>query len=50
MKTAVEYTDVIEAKKSPFKDVVAIDVLSVDPPGEIEQQFMENFFKKLTFL
>src|SRR5688500_1622626 len=41
MKVAVEHTDVIETKKSAFEDVVAVHIFPVDPPGEVDDEFVE---------
>src|SRR6185369_6912327 len=40
--TAIENTDVIEAEKTALKDVHAISVFPIDPPGEIQQQLLED--------
>jgi hypothetical protein len=37
MKTSVEYTNIIKAKKPTFEDVVAVHILPVYPPGEIDE-------------
>src|SRR6187200_1757445 len=47
MNAAVKYADIIKAKKPPFKNVVTINVLPVDPPREIDQEFLKNFLQKL---
>ena len=39
---AVEDADVVEPEKAALEDVVALGVLAVHPPGEIEQQFVED--------
>ena len=39
---AVEQPDVIQAQKAALKDVVALGVLAVHPPGEIQQHLMED--------
>ena len=43
---AVEHTDVIEAEETTLKNISSLRVLAVDPPGEIQKQFMEDAFKK----
>src|SRR5882762_10916297 len=45
-RAAVEKTDIVEAEKPALKDVVSFDVLAVDPPGEVEHQFVEDTFEK----
>src|SRR5690606_30574123 len=47
MKTAVEYSDIIQAEKAALKDIVTIDVFPVDPPREIDQQFLKYLFQKI---
>src|ERR1700761_4847363 len=44
---AIEYANVIEAEKASFKDVCALRVLAVHPPGKVHQQFMEHPFQEL---
>src|SRR3954452_11971097 len=39
---AVEDANVVEAEKAPGEEVAAVRVLTVDPPGEIEQQLLED--------
>ena len=39
---AVEDADVVEAEEAALEDVVAVGVLAVDPPGEVEQQLVED--------
>jgi hypothetical protein len=39
---AVEHADVVEAEEAALEDVVALGVLAVDPPGEVEQQLVEH--------
>ena len=34
----------VEAEKAALEDVVAVGVLAVDPPGEIDKQFLKYFF------
>src|SRR6266581_4288284 len=38
---AVEGADVVEPQESTLEDVVALGVLAIDPPGEIDQQLLE---------
>ena len=39
---AIEDADVVEAEEAALEDVVALGVLAVDPPGEVEQQLLED--------
>ena len=39
---AVEHADVVQAQEAALEDVVALGVLAVDPPGEVEQQLVED--------
>ena len=39
---AVEDPDVVQAQETTLKDVVSFAVLAVDPPGEVEQEFVED--------
>ncbi len=43
---AVKHTDIIQAKKTAFKYIVAISIFPVDPPGKIDEQFLKDSFKK----
>ena len=39
---AVEDADVVEPEEAALEDVVALGVLAVDPPREVEQQLVED--------
>ncbi len=39
---AVEEGDVVQAEEAALEDVAAFGVLAVDPPGEIQQQLVED--------
>ncbi len=39
---AVERADVVKAEEAALEDVVAFEVLPVDPPGEVDQQLVED--------
>ena len=39
---AVEDADVVEAEEAALEDVAPLGVLAVDPPGEVEQQLVED--------
>ena len=41
-RAAIEHADVVEAEKSALEDVHALGVLAVHPPGEVEQQLVED--------
>src|SRR5579859_1360185 len=43
---AVEYSDVIEPQEAALKDIRALGIFPIDPPGEVEKQFVKNFFKE----
>src|SRR5207249_5617873 len=43
---AVEDSNVVEAQESALEDVHSVGVLAIDPPGEIEQQLVEDTFQK----
>src|ERR1700730_13358511 len=42
----VENSDIDEAQKAALKNIGAVGVFSIHPPGEIQQQLMENFFEE----
>src|SRR5262245_30639122 len=39
---AVEDADIVEAQKTALEDIEALGILAVDPPIEVEHQFMEG--------
>ena len=41
---AIKNADVIQAKESALKHVVVAVVLLVDPPGEVQREFIEDTF------
>src|SRR5262249_55999459 len=41
-RRAVEDPDVVEAEEAALEDVPAVGVLAVDPPGEVEQELVED--------
>ncbi len=45
-RAPVENPDVIEAEKPALKDVLALGVFAIHPPGKIQQQFVKNAFQK----
>ena len=44
---AVERADVVEAEEAALEDVVALGVLAVDPPGEVQQQLVEDALEEV---
>src|SRR5262249_5960642 len=44
--TAVENSDVVQSEKAALKNVLFFSVLSIHPPGEIEQQLLKNSLQK----
>ena len=47
---AVEHTDVVEAEEAPLENVFAFDVLAVDPPGEVEEELLEDALQEVEVL
>src|SRR5260370_13556787 len=43
---AVKDSDIVAAEKSALKNVCAVRVLAVYPPGKIQQQLVQNFFEE----
>ena len=43
----VDRTDVVESQKAATEKVVALGVLAVEPPGEVEQQFLEDALEEI---
>src|SRR6266436_6276604 len=43
---AVEDPNVVEPQESALEDVHSVGVLAIDPPGEIEQQLVEDALQK----
>src|SRR6188472_3159575 len=41
-RTTVEYSDVVESQESALEHVHPLGVLAIHPPGEIQQQFVED--------
>ena len=44
---AVENADVVQAEEATLKGVAALGVLAVDPPGEVEQQLVEDLLQEV---
>ena len=45
-RRTVDWPDVVEPQKAAFEDVVAVVVLAVHPPCEVQRQFLENALEK----
>ena len=43
----VEYADVVEPQEPALENISALDILAVDPPGEVEHQLVEDTFEKI---
>src|SRR6202166_1805790 len=43
---AVENADVVQTEEAALKNIGAVGILAVHPPGEIQKQFMKNFFEE----
>ena len=41
-RAAVEDADIVQAQEAALKDVLALGILAVDPPGEVQQQLVEH--------
>ena len=46
-RRAVEHPDIVEAEEAALEDVLALGVLAVDPPGEVEEQLVEDALQEL---
>ncbi len=46
-RAAIEDADVVQAKEAALKDVHALGVFAIHPPGEVEQKFMEHPHQEL---
>src|SRR5690242_17917644 len=44
--TAIEHADIIETEKAALKNVHAIGIFAIDPPGEIQQQLLKDALEK----
>src|SRR5213078_964656 len=45
-RTAVEHTNVVQAKKAALEDIPPLRVFPIYPPGEVQHQLVENAFKE----
>ena len=41
-RAAVEDADVVQAQETTLEDIMAVMVFAVHPPGEVQQQFVED--------
>src|SRR5215472_3683775 len=46
--TTIEHTNVIQPQEAALEDVHSLCVFAVHPPGEVEQEFMEDPLQKST--
>ena len=44
---AIDRADVVETEKAAAEDVVAVGVLAVQPPGEVDEQLLEDALQEL---
>jgi hypothetical protein len=47
---AIESSDIIETQESPLEYVVTARIFPIDPPGEIQEELLENSFQELQVL
>ena len=45
-RRAVEEADIVEAEKAAFEDIESARVLAIHPPGEIQEQLLEDALEK----
>src|SRR5712692_9182441 len=43
----VEYADIVEPQEPALENISALDVLAVDPPSEVEHEFVEDTLEKI---
>ena len=41
-RAAIEHADVVEAQEAALEDVLALGVLAIHPPGEVQEQLVED--------
>ena len=46
LRAAIEDADVVETEEASLKDVVPREVLAVDPPGEVQQELVEDLLEE----
>ena len=47
---AVEHADVVQAQEAALERVAAVGVLAVDPPGEVQEQLVEDLLEEVGVL
>ena len=47
-RVPIEDADVVEAEKTALENIVALGIFTIHPPGESDEQFVENCFEKCT--
>ena len=45
-RRTIKHPDIVKTEESALENIHAIGIFAVDPPGEIEQQLVKNFFEK----
>src|ERR1700739_4591261 len=45
---SVKNSDIVETQKAALEDIGAIRIFPIHPPGEIQEQFVKNFFEEPT--
>ena len=45
-RAAIEHADVVQAEEAALEDVLAFGVLAIHPPGEVQQQLVEDALEK----
>src|SRR5689334_21676168 len=43
---AIKHADIVESQEPTLEDVHAIGVFAIDPPGEIQKQFLKDSLEK----
>src|SRR5579859_4180386 len=44
---AIKHSNIVQPKEAALKNVQAIRVLAIDPPGKVQQQLVEDALQKL---
>src|ERR1700751_4663544 len=47
-RRAIKYSDIVEPQKSALKNIRAVWIFAIDPPGKVQQQFVKNLLQKST--
>src|SRR5262249_8106603 len=45
-RASVEDADIVEAEEAALKNISAFGIFAIHPPGEVEQEFLEDAFQK----